>query len=638
MRRKIAKLNMVRLLSSLLASVLLMTLLAVLFAPSVFADETTPPEGDFEIIPDYDPDADEIDWENVVTSGKCGEHLSWSYSAGTLTITGKGDMTDFPETEKAPWYPLRKVIRRVVLPNELTSIGRLAFYRCQNLKAINLPDDVRRIGNYAFTGCERLTLVTFGNKLGHIGTGAFYGCLKLSSVQLPNTVTHIGDQAFYRCESLLTIKLPLSLTSVGSSVFAYCKNLILAEISARLGSLPEWTFYGCERLTVVVLPDTVSTVENYAFKQCEGLSTVYFDGKESNKSKILQGIEKDNPLFSIGGVISNATPGKTVTSGKYFENENGTVTQENTTVRHDDNLTLISKVEHTHTAGTTLGGSYTADVTVSVDHEQAWDSATDLIKDTLKQLNDQYTEMKTERDGISVTVYVKTEGTVDDSFVQEMAGRDVKMTVVTQNGSEFRVDCSDLNKEELSGDYNYSYSVDSATQESRDELGTDDCFKLIFEESAKINAEVVIPLPENKGNSNAFLYQVERDGTYTRLQAVAVDNDGNAHFYLGAVDKDTEYVIGVNVPDERTDDVIYPDELLGLDSDTQSAIIRLEKIDYVITGRESSWGLGAMQVTWIMLAVIAVCIVVVGVIMAIWNKRRLERGYVPEMDYEAEER
>jgi hypothetical protein len=211
------------------------------------------------------------------------------------------------------------------------------------------------------------------------------------------------------------------------------------------------------------------------------------------------------------------------------------------------------------------------------------------------------------------------------------------MTVVTQNGSEFRVDCSDLKAEELSGDYNYSYSVDSATQESRDELGTDDCFKLTFEESAKINAEVVIPLPESKGYSNAFLYQVERDGTHTRLQAVAVDNDGNAHFYLGAVDKDTEYVIGVNVPNERTDDVIYPDELLGLDNDTQSAIIRLEKIDYVITGRESSWGLGAMQVTWIMLAVIAVCIVVVGVIMAIWNKRRLERGYVPEIDYEAEE-
>jgi hypothetical protein len=210
------------------------------------------------------------------------------------------------------------------------------------------------------------------------------------------------------------------------------------------------------------------------------------------------------------------------------------------------------------------------------------------------------------------------------------------MTVVTQDGSEFRMELENIKPENLSGNYDYSYTVGNTSKENCDQLGTDDCFGLTFKESAQINAEVVIPLPENEGYSNAYLYQVEADKSLTRLQAVAVDKDGNAHFYLGAVDKDTEYVIGVNVPNERTDDVIYPDELLGLDGDTQDAIIRLEKIDYVITGRESSWGVGAMQVTWIMLAVIAVCVVVVGVIMAIWNKRRLQRGYVPEIDYEAE--
>ncbi len=637
MRHKIAKLNMVRLLSSLLVSVLLMTLLSVLLAPSVLADETTPPD-DFEILPDeYDPDADEIDWDTVVTSGECGERLSWSYAGGTLTITGKGDMTEFLESQKAPWYPLRQVIHRVILPKELTSIGRLAFYGCEKLTAITLPEEVRRIGNYAFTGCKKLSIVTLGNKLGHIGTGAFYGCLQLMSIRLPNTLTYLGDQAFYRCESLATIKLPTSLSTVGNSVFAYCHNLIRAEISARLKALPEWTFYGCDRLTVVVLPETVSTIENYAFKQCEGLSTVYFGGKENSKNQILQGIEKDNPLFSIGGTVSDATPEQAVISGKYFENENGTVTQENTTVRQDEDVTLISKVEHTHSAGTTQGGSYTADITVSVENEDAWGVTSELIKDTLKQLNNQYTELQTKQENVCVTVYVKTEGTVDSSFVEEMAGREVKMTVISPNGSEFRVDCSDLKDEELSGEYNYSFSVDNATKESQKALGTDDCYKVTFDESAKINAEIVIPLPGNKGNSNAFLYQIERDGTHTRLQAVAVDNDGNAHFYLGAVDKDTEYVIGVNVPNENTDDVIIPDELFQSYGSTENAVVRLQKIDYVITGRKSSWGLGAMQVTWIMLAVIAVCIVVVGVIMAIWNKRRLQRGYVPEIDYEADE-
>jgi len=637
MRPKNAKLNMVRLLSSLLASVLLMTLLAVLFAPSVFADETTPPEDNFEILPDYDPDAEKIDWDSVATSGTCGEKLTWSYSGGTLTIEGEGAMEDFLEVNMAPWYPLRSVIHRVSFPEKLTSIGMLAFYGCTKLKMVVLPDGVSAVGNYAFSGCENLTTIHLGTRLVRIGRAAFYACLKLRDVRLPYTLISIGEQAFYRCESLVTMTIPTNVASIGASVFAYCKNLIRVEISAKLKSLPSWSFYGCELLTIIVLPDTLQSVESYAFRKCDVLSTVFFDGKADKKNEINRDIIKDIPIFDRAGYISGGLPSPSSTAGKITVNDNGTITQESTTVRQDNNMTMASKVEHTHSQESAMGGSYTVDIKITVENNDIWQDMAQTVNATLKNLHDTYTRNGAEAERVDVTLYLKTQETVDETFVEEMAGRDVKVTVVSQNGSEFRVDCSDLKKEELSGDYNYSYSVDSATQESQEALGTDNCYKVTFDESAKINAEVVIPLPENKGNSNAFLYQVERDGTHTRLQAVAVDDDGNAHFYLGAVDKDTEYVIGVNVPNETTDDVIIPDELFPKYGTTENAIVRLEKIDYVVTGRKSSWGLGAMQVTWIMLAVIAVCIVVVGVIMAIWNKRRLERGYVPEIDYEAEE-
>ena len=35
--------------------------------------------------------------------GVCGDDLQWSFSGGTLTITGSGEMTDFPESEMSPW-------------------------------------------------------------------------------------------------------------------------------------------------------------------------------------------------------------------------------------------------------------------------------------------------------------------------------------------------------------------------------------------------------------------------------------------------------------------------------------------------------------------------------------------------------
>jgi len=639
MRQKNAKLNIARLLSMALTAVLILTLLAALLVPCVFADEsdTAPDVGDIEILPEYDPYADEIDWDRVATSGSCGENLTWVYENATITITGQGEMTNFKEPDMAPWYPLRRVIRHVSLPDGLTNVGTLAFYGCANIKMVRIPDSVVKIGAYAFAGCEELTVLTLGNRLSTIGRAAFYNCYKLDGITFPYSLETIGAQAFYRCESLTAVTLPKYVQNVGASVFAYCKNLILVEIFAALKSLPEWTFYGCENLTVVILPETISKVNNYAFTQCDGLTTVYFDGQKDKKEQIQADIAKDIPWFMSSGYISDGIPAASTTSGQYRENKNGTVTQKNTTVSKNENMQIVSVVQHTYMPGFAIGGSVKTDITVTVENKDVWQDVVDVIMDTIKDVDETTTQVGAEFNTVGVTLYVKTEGNVDTTLVEGLVGDDVKMTVVTQNGSEFRMELEDIKQENLSGNYDYSYTVGNTTKENCDQLGTDDCFGLTFKESAQINAEVVIPLPENEGASNAYLYQVEADKSLTRLQAVAVDKDGNAHFYLGAVDKDTEYVIGVNVPNERTDDVIYPDELLVQDSDTQNAIIRLEKIEYVITGRESTWGMGAMQVTWIMLAVIAVCVVVVGVIMAIWNKRRLERGYVPEIEYEIEE-
>ena len=524
------------------------------------------------------------------------------------------------------------------------------------IKTINIQRDITAklhasecacsVPSYGLAACEGdhkypLNDWGFGAYVRTLGTAAETltlngNCYKLDGLNLPYGLETIGAQAFYRCESLTAVTLPKYVRNVGASVFAYCKNLIRVEISSSFGALPEWTFYGCENLTIVVLPETVSSVNNYAFTQCDSLTTVYYNGEQAQKEQIQMDIIKDIPWFESAGYISNGTPSASTTSGQYIENKNGTVTQKNTTVSKDENKQVVSVVQHTHAPGPATGGSLKADITITVENKDAWSAVADIIDDTIKDVSDTSALMGAELGTVGVTLYVKTEGTVDENLVESLAGDDVKMTVVVQNGSEFRMELEDIKTENLSGNYDYSYTLGNASKENCDQLGTDDCFGLTFKESAKINAEVVIPLPENEGASNAYLYQVEEDNTLTRLQAVAVDKNGNAHFYLGAVDKDTQYVIGVNVPNEKTDDVIIPDELLMGDDPNQSAIERLQKIDYVITGRESSWGMGAAQVTWIMLAVIAGCIIVVGVIMAIWNQRRLKRGYVPDLEGEIE--
>lgn len=65
-----------------------------------------------------------------------------------------------------------KNLEEIVLPDTVTSIGKLSFAR-SSLKKINIPNGVSRI-EY----------------------GAFYHCDDLSQVSIPSTVTYIGEKAF----------------------------------------------------------------------------------------------------------------------------------------------------------------------------------------------------------------------------------------------------------------------------------------------------------------------------------------------------------------------------------------------------------------------------------------------------------
>ncbi|MGM9599432.1 MAG: leucine-rich repeat domain-containing protein [Faecousia sp.] len=85
-------------------------------------------------------------------TGSCGDSLQWSYSSGTLTITGSGPMDDFAR-DNAPWVSCRESVNTVILPDGLTSIGNCAFYSFTRLTKITIPSTVTSIGSSAFAGC-----------------------------------------------------------------------------------------------------------------------------------------------------------------------------------------------------------------------------------------------------------------------------------------------------------------------------------------------------------------------------------------------------------------------------------------------------------------------------------------------------
>ena len=219
-------------------------------------------------------------------SGSCGTEVSYSYveSTHTLTISGTGVMTDYPDPFERPWDSYAGEIETVIIEDGVTSIGNYAFDYCEGLSSVAIPASVTSIG-----------------------VGAFYDCLGLTSVTIPASVTSIGSDAFRSCSSLTSVTIPASVTSIGVGVFANCSNLATMTVDAGntkydsrnscnaiiekesntliigcngstipgdVTSIGENSFIGCDGLTTITIPASVTSIGAGAFANCSNLATM----------------------------------------------------------------------------------------------------------------------------------------------------------------------------------------------------------------------------------------------------------------------------------------------------------------------------------------------------------------------------
>ncbi len=193
----------------------------------------------------------------------------------------------------------------VVLPANITSIGRYAFYNCQTLQSvtipasvtsiesgafqscsaltsITIPASVTSIGNYAFQSCSKLQTVTFaeGSQLQTIGNSAFENCNRLRTLTFAegSQLQTIGDSAFYNCDAITSITIPASVTEIGEYAFQFCSNLQTVTFAegSQLQTIGNDAFYNCSALTNITIPASVTEIGESAFRSCSKLQTVTF--------------------------------------------------------------------------------------------------------------------------------------------------------------------------------------------------------------------------------------------------------------------------------------------------------------------------------------------------------------------------
>ena len=222
--------------------------------------------------PDPDPTPPS---ETIVASGTCGDNLTWKLDdEGTLTISGKGAMTEWVNSDSAPWKTYSNTINKVVIQPGVTSIGGHAFSKCKNLTSITIPEGVTSIGSDAFSGCSSLTSITIPEGVTSIGEYAFYACENLKSITIPKSVTSIGNYAFGGCSSLTSITIPEGVTSIEGGVFYKCSSLTSITIPESVTSIGWYAFQGCSSLTSITIPEGVTSIGKNEFSGCKNLTSI----------------------------------------------------------------------------------------------------------------------------------------------------------------------------------------------------------------------------------------------------------------------------------------------------------------------------------------------------------------------------
>jgi hypothetical protein len=172
-----------------------------------------------------------------------------------------------------------KTLVGVIIPNGVTSIGRMAFHNT-SLTGVTIPKGVTSIGVRAFDRTH-LASVTIPNSVTSIGDGAFNDCTNLTSVIIPNSVTSIGGRGFGFCTSLTSITIPKSVTSIGVQAFYGCNKLTSVTFQ---GTIPADNFgqYGGGDLREKYLAGGIGTYTTTA--PVEQFSTWTKQSDNSNKS------------------------------------------------------------------------------------------------------------------------------------------------------------------------------------------------------------------------------------------------------------------------------------------------------------------------------------------------------------------
>ena len=87
-----------------------------------------------------------------------------------------------------------------------------------NITSVTMPSSVKTIGNNAFDSCKALNKVVLSDNITSIGIGAFYRCA-FSEIKLPSSLKKIQEFTFGECVNLKEIDIPNGVQEIKRRCF-----------------------------------------------------------------------------------------------------------------------------------------------------------------------------------------------------------------------------------------------------------------------------------------------------------------------------------------------------------------------------------------------------------------------------------
>ena len=282
-----------------------------------------------------------INWnaENVSVYSSSVFHCAGTAGSGIDVVFGDTvkSIPDYAFGVGSSYY--KPNIKTVTIGNNVTSIGRGAFYGCTGLTSITIPEKVTTIGSEAFSDCTGLTSITIPEKVTTIGSEAFSDCTGLTRINW--NAESVGDfledyyysNVFYNAGTAGGgIDVVFGDTVKNIPAYAFCAssdnyrpNIKSVTIGNNVTSIGREAFSECTGLTSITIPEKVTTIGSEAFSGCTGLTRINWNAENVSdfveNSFVFDDAGNADGIDVVFGDRVTSIPAYAFYCGSHYDNE-----------------------------------------------------------------------------------------------------------------------------------------------------------------------------------------------------------------------------------------------------------------------------------------------------------------------------